>query len=92
MIRVRFAKAWRMYQPGEIAAFGEDIVTQLQAAGFASIVDDKAEAAAEKAAQKAAAKAKAAEEAAAQAAAEAEAKAAEEAAAQAAAEENGDKR
>ena len=74
MIRVRFAKGWRMYQPGEIAAFDEATVKQLVAAGIASVFDEKAEAAAAKAAAKAeaAAKAKAEEEAKAKAEADAQ--------------------
>lgn len=66
MIRVRFAKAWRMYQPGEVAAFEANIVDQLVATGFAAVIDEKAEVAEAKGAEKASkAKAKpAAEEAA----------------------------
>jgi len=56
MIRVRFAKGWRMYQPGETAAFDEVTVKQLAAAGIASVVDEKAEVAAAKAAAVSAAK------------------------------------
>jgi len=53
MIRVRFAKGWRMYQPGEVAAFGAAIVDQLVATGFATVIDEKAEGADAKVAEKA---------------------------------------
>ncbi len=53
MIRVRFLKGWRMYQPGEIAAFDETMSDQLVAGGFAEL---EADATSKKAAAKASAK------------------------------------
>lgn len=55
MIRIRFLKGWRMYQPGEVAAFDETMSDQLVAGGFAELADE-AEAAPKKGAAKALAK------------------------------------
>lgn len=40
MIRVRFLKVWRMYQPGETAGFDEGLATQIVAGGFAVLADE----------------------------------------------------
>lgn len=40
MIRVQFQKGWRMYQPGEVAAFDQLIADQLVKTGIAALVDD----------------------------------------------------
>ena len=41
MIRVRFLKVWRMYQPGETAGFDPAMADQIVAGGFAVAVGDE---------------------------------------------------
>lgn len=58
MIRVRFLKVWRMYQPGEFAGFDAAMANLIVAGGFAVTVENVVEAVAEtKAEAKARAKA-----------------------------------
>lgn len=44
MVRVTFLKVWRMYQPGETAAFQEHVAEALLAEGFAVLAEADPEA------------------------------------------------